>query len=59
MSSGSELLSTNSLFGGNLLRRLNHECVAQVIYIPKTHRKTVNYYSTNHVLELIYFDSNT
>ena len=57
--SSSELLSNNSLFGGQLLRRLNHEREARVIYLLSTDRQTVNYYSTIHALELIYFYSNT
>ena len=32
---------------------------ARVIYLLTTDRQTVNYYSTIHALELIYFDSNT
>ena len=52
ISSSSELLSNYSLFGSLLLRRSNHEHEA-------TDRQTVNYYSTIHALELIYFDSNT
>ena len=58
ISSSSELLSNNSLFGGQLYRRSNHERVARVIYLLTTDRQTVNYYSTIHALELIYFDSN-
>ena len=54
-----ELLSNNSLFGGQLKRRSNHERAARVIYLRTTDRQTVNYYSTIHALELIYFDSNT
>ena len=30
-----------------------------MIYLRTTDRRTVNYYSTIHALELIYFDSNT
>ena len=30
-----------------------------VIYLRTADRQTVNYYTTIHVLELIYFDSNT
>ena len=33
--------------------------VARVIYLRTTDRQTVNYYSTIHALELIFFDSNT
>ena len=54
-----ELLSTNSLFGGQLERRSNHERKARVIYLLTTDRQTVNYYSTIQALELIVFDSNT
>ena len=39
--------------------RSNHEREARVIYLLATDRQTVNYCSTIHVLELIYFDSNT
>ena len=39
--------------------RSNHEREARVIYLLTTDRQTVNYYSTIHALELIYFDSNT
>ena len=35
------------------------ERAAQVFYLHTTDRLTVNYYSTIHALELIYFDSNT
>ena len=54
-----ELLSKNSLFGGQLSGRSNHERAARVNYLRTTDRQTVNYYSTIHALELIYFDSNT
>ena len=39
--------------------RSNHEREARVIYLLITARQTVTYYSTIHILELIYFDSNT
>ena len=52
-------MSNNSLFGGQLQRRSNHERVARVIYLRTTDWQTVNYYSRIHALELIYFDSNT
>ena len=58
ISSSSELLSKNSLFGGQLWRRSNHECEVRVIYLLATDRQTMNYYLTIHTLELIYFDSN-
>ena len=54
-----KLLCNISLFGGQLLRRSNHERAVRVIYLRSTDRQTVNYYSTIHALELIYFDSNT
>ena len=57
--SSRELLSNNSQFGGQLLRRSNHERAARVIYHRTTERHTVNYYSTIRALELIFFNSNT
>ena len=45
ISSSNGLLSNNLLFGGQLLRRLNHERDARVIYLLTTYRQTVNYYS--------------
>ena len=59
ISSSRELLSNNSLFGDQLKRRSNHEREARVIYLLTTDRQTVNYYSTIHAIELIYFDSYT
>ena len=59
ISSSSELLSNNSLSGGQLQRRSNHERAARVIHLHTYDRQTVNYYSTIHALELIYFNSNT
>ena len=59
ISYSSELLSNNSLFRGQLQRRSNHERIAWVIYLRTIHRQTVNYYSTIHAIELIYFDFNT
>ena len=56
ISSISELLSNNSLFGGQLLRSLKSR--ARVIYLHTTNRQTVNYYSTIHKHNLIYFNSN-
>ena len=56
---GCDILIICSLFGGQLSRRSNHQRVARVIYLRSTDRQTVNYYSTIHALELIYFDSNT
>ena len=49
----------NSLFVGQLLRRSNHERAARVIYLRTNDRQTVNYYTTIHALERIYFDSNS
>ena len=37
----------------------NQERETRVIYQLATDRQTVNYYSTIHALELIFFDSNT
>ena len=39
--------------------RSNPVRIAQVIYLHATDEQTVNYYSTIHTIELIYFDSNT
>ena len=44
---------------GSVLNEIKHEREARVMYLLTTDRQTVNYYSTIHALELIYFDSNT
>ena len=37
--------------------RSNHEREARVIYLLTTDSQTVNYYSTIHAVELIFFDT--
>ena len=57
ISSNSEWLYNNLLFGGQLKRRSNHERAPQVINLCTSDRQTVIYYLAIHTQELIYFDS--